>query len=111
MEEGSELIERLKYGGKLPMITSCSPGWINFCEKYYPDFVENLSTCKSPHMMLGALIKTYYAEKMAGTQKMCMWFQSCPAQQRRLKLKGLKTCTMACRMLTQSYHTRASTHD
>jgi len=64
MEEGSELIERLKYGGKLPMITSCSPGWINFCEKYYPDFMENLSTCKSPHMMLGALIKTYYAEKM-----------------------------------------------
>jgi len=42
MEEGSELIERLKYGGKLPMITSCSPGWINFCEKYYPDFVEKL---------------------------------------------------------------------
>jgi len=64
MEEGSELIERLKYGGKLPMITSCSPGWINFCEKYYPNFMENLSTCKSPHMMLGALIKTYYAEKM-----------------------------------------------
>lgn len=63
MEEGSELLERLKNGGKLPMITSCSPGWIAFCEKYYPEFIDNLSTCKSPHMMMGALVKSYYAEK------------------------------------------------
>ncbi|MEQ2129821.1 NADH-dependent [FeFe] hydrogenase, group A6 [Caldanaerobacter subterraneus KAk] len=63
MEEGSELLERIKHGGKLPMITSCSPGWIAFCEKYYPEFIDNLSTCKSPHMMMGALVKSYYAEK------------------------------------------------
>lgn len=65
MEEGSELIDRLRNGGKLPMITSCSPGWVKFCETYYPDFLDNLSTCKSPHQMMGAVIKSYYAEKMA----------------------------------------------
>ncbi|HHW56924.1 MAG TPA: 2Fe-2S iron-sulfur cluster binding domain-containing protein [Clostridia bacterium] len=63
MEEGSELLGRIKNGGKLPMITSCSPGWIAFCEKYYPEFIDNLSTCKSPHMMMGALVKSYFAEK------------------------------------------------
>jgi len=64
MEEGTELIDRIKNGGKLPMITSCSPGWIKFCEHYYPDFIDNLSSCKSPHEMLGAVIKSYYAEKI-----------------------------------------------
>ncbi|WP_026485852.1 NADH-dependent [FeFe] hydrogenase, group A6 [Caldanaerobius polysaccharolyticus] len=64
MEEGNELLHRLKNGGKLPMITSCSPGWVKFCEHYYPEFLDNLSTCKSPHQMLGAIIKSYYAEKM-----------------------------------------------
>ena len=64
MEEGTELIERIKNGGKLPMITSCSPGWIKFCEHNYPEFLDNLSTCKSPHTMFGALLKSYYAEKM-----------------------------------------------
>lgn len=63
MEEGTELLHRLNNGGKLPMITSCSPGWISYCEKYYPEFIDNLSTCKSPHMMMGAVIKSYYAEK------------------------------------------------
>ena len=63
MEEGTELLERLKNGGKLPMITSCSPGWIKFCEHYYPDMIDNLSSCKSPQGMFGALVKTYYAEK------------------------------------------------
>ena len=63
MEEGTELLHRLKEGGPLPLITSCSPGWIKFCEHYYPDFVENLSSCKSPQQMFGALIKTYYAQK------------------------------------------------
>ena len=63
MEEGSELIKRVKEGGTLPMITSCSPGWIKFAEHFYPEFIPNLSTCKSPHQMLGALVKTYYAEK------------------------------------------------
>lgn len=64
MEEGTELINRLKNGGKLPLITSCSPGWIKFCEHNYPDFIENLSSCKSPHEMFGAVLKSYYAEKM-----------------------------------------------
>lgn len=64
MEEGSELLHRIQNGGKLPMITSCSPGWIRFCEFYYPEFLENLSSCKSPHQMMGAVLKSYYAEKM-----------------------------------------------
>ncbi|MDK2806475.1 MAG: NADP-reducing hydrogenase subunit HndD [Thermoanaerobacterium sp.] len=63
IEEGNELLKRLNEGGKLPMITSCSPGWINYCERYYPEFIDNLSTCKSPHMMMGAIIKSYFAEK------------------------------------------------
>ncbi len=64
MEESHEFIERVKNGGKLPMITSCSPGWIKYCEHYFPEMTENLSTCKSPQQMFGATAKTYYAEKM-----------------------------------------------
>ncbi len=63
MEEATELIHRVTEGGVLPMITSCSPGWIKFCETYYPEFMPNLSTCKSPHEMEGAVIKSYFAEK------------------------------------------------
>ncbi|MBR6443930.1 MAG: [Firmicutes bacterium] len=63
MEEGTELINRIQNGGTLPLITSCSPGWIKFCEHNFPDLLDNLSTCKSPHMMFGAILKTYYAEK------------------------------------------------
>ncbi|MGN1093017.1 MAG: [Fe-Fe] hydrogenase large subunit C-terminal domain-containing protein, partial [Monoglobaceae bacterium] len=63
MEEGTELLERIQNGGKLPMITSCSPGWIKFCEHNFPDFIDNLSSCKSPHQMFGAVLKTYWAEK------------------------------------------------
>ncbi len=62
MEEGYEFIDRLQNGGSLPMITSCSPGWINYCEKEYPDILDHLSSCKSPHMMLGAMLKSHYAE-------------------------------------------------
>ncbi len=64
LEEGNELLNRLKEGGTLPMFTSCSPGWINFCETFYPDLLDNLSTCKSPQQMFGSLVKTYWAEKM-----------------------------------------------
>ncbi len=64
VEEANELVERLKKGGTLPMITSCSPGWVNYCEHYYPEFVENLSSCKSPQQMFGALTKTWYAKRM-----------------------------------------------
>ena len=64
MEEATEFVHRVKNGGVLPMITSCSPGWVKFCETYYPDMIPNLSSCKSPQGMFGALTKTYYAEKM-----------------------------------------------
>lgn len=64
MEEGTEFIHRLQNGGVLPMFTSCSPGWINYLETYYPEYIPNLSTCKSPQQMAGALIKTYYADKL-----------------------------------------------
>ncbi len=64
MEEGTELLDRINNGGKLPLITSCSPGWIKFCEHFFPDMLENVSSCKSPHEMMGAMVKTYYAEKM-----------------------------------------------
>lgn len=63
MEEGTELLDRLKNGGALPLLTSCSPGWIKFCEEYYPDMIPNISSCKSPQGMYGAMMKTYYAEK------------------------------------------------
>ncbi len=64
VEEATELVERISNGGTLPMITSCSPGWIKYCEHYFPEFTENLSTCKSPQQMFGALMKTYFAKKM-----------------------------------------------
>lgn len=64
MEEAHEFIERVQNGGVLPMITSCSPGWIKYCEHYFPEMTENLSSCKSPQQMFGAIAKSYYAEKM-----------------------------------------------
>ena len=64
MEEATELIDRITNGGVLPLITSCSPGWIKYCEHYYPDMLDHLSSCKSPQQMFGAITKTYYAEKM-----------------------------------------------
>ncbi len=63
MEEGNELLHRIRNGGKLPMITSCSPGWVKYCEYNHPELLENLSTCKSPHQMMGAIVKSYYAER------------------------------------------------
>ena len=63
MEEAHEFIERVKNGGVLPLITSCSPGWVKYCEHYFPDMTENLSSCKSPQQMFGAIAKSYYAEK------------------------------------------------
>ena len=63
MEEANEFLDRVQNGGKLPLITSCSPGWVKFCEYNYPEFIDNLSSCKSPQQMFGAIIKTYYAKK------------------------------------------------
>ncbi len=64
MEESAEFIDRVQNGGVLPMITSCSPGWIRYCENYFPEFIPNLSSCKSPQQMFGAVVKTYYAQKL-----------------------------------------------
>ncbi len=64
MEEAHEFIDRVQNGGVLPMITSCSPGWVKYCEHYYPELIPHLSTCKSPQQMFGATMKTYYAQKM-----------------------------------------------
>ncbi len=64
VEEANEFLGRVQNGGVLPMITSCSPGWIKYCEHYYPDMLDHLSTCKSPQQMSGAIIKTWYADKM-----------------------------------------------
>ena len=64
MEEANELLDRVQNGGTLPMITSCSPGWIKYCEHYYPEQIKHLSTCKSPQQMFGAVMKTYYAQKL-----------------------------------------------
>lgn len=63
MEEASELVQRIQNGGVLPMLTSCSPGWIKYVESFHPEFIPNLSSCKSPQGMMGALIKSYFAEK------------------------------------------------
>ncbi|PWJ15451.1 NADH-dependent [FeFe] hydrogenase, group A6 [Ruminococcus flavefaciens] len=64
MEEANEFLDRFTNGGTLPLITSCSPGWVKFCEHYYPDLLDHLSSCKSPQQMFGATAKTYYAQKM-----------------------------------------------
>jgi len=69
MEEANEFLDRFQNGGKLPMMTSCSPGWVKYCEHYFPDLIDNLSSCKSPHQMLGAMAKTYYAEKIGKDPK------------------------------------------
>lgn len=63
IEESNELIERVTNGGPLPLITSCSPGWIKYCEYHYPEFLPNVSSCKSPQQMFGSVIKTWYAQK------------------------------------------------
>lgn len=69
LEEGTELLDRINNGGKLPLITSCSPGWIKFCEHNHHDFLDNLSSCKSPQQMFGAVAKSYYADKVGIDRK------------------------------------------
>jgi NADP-reducing hydrogenase subunit HndD len=64
MEEANEFMDRVKNGGTLPMMTSCCPGWIKYCEHFFPDMIGNLSSCKSPQQMFGAIAKSFYAEKM-----------------------------------------------
>lgn len=82
IEEGNELLRRMKKGGKLPMLTSCSPGWINFIEQYYPELLPHLSSCKSPQQMFGALAKGYYAEKLGKKPQdvFCVSLMPCTAK-------------------------------
>ncbi len=86
MEEATEFLGRVKNGGALPMITSCSPGWIKFCEHYYPEFVDNLSTCKSPQQMFGAVVKTYYAEKMGWDPKDIFFVSAIPCTAKKFEV-------------------------
>lgn len=87
LEEAHELIERIQNGGKLPLITSCSPGWIKFCEHYYPEFVENLSSCKSPQQMFGAIAKTYYAQKMGWNPEDIIFVSVIPCTAKKFEVK------------------------
>ena len=87
IEEGNELLERIKNGGKLPMITSCSPGWIRFAEQYYPDLLENISSCKSPQGMFGGLMKTYYADKMGWDPKDMVVVSIMPCTAKKYEVK------------------------
>lgn len=82
MEEANEFLGRVVNGGVLPMMTSCSPGWIKYCEHYYPDLLDHLSSCKSPQQMFGAITKTYYAEKMGLDPKdiVCVSVMPCTAK-------------------------------
>ena len=82
MEEAHEFLDRVKNGGTLPLITSCSPGWIKYCEHYFPDMTENLSSCKSPQQMFGAIAKSYYAEKAGIDPKdiVCVSVMPCTAK-------------------------------
>ena len=86
MEEATELISRIQNGGPLPLITSCSPGWIKFCEHYFPEMTENLSTCKSPQQMFGALFKTYYAEKMGWDPKDIVFVSAIPCTAKKFEV-------------------------
>jgi len=82
IEEGHELLHRIRSGGTLPMLTSCSPGWIKFIEHYYPELLDHVSTCKSPQQMFGALAKTYYAQKVGIDPKdiFCVSIMPCTAK-------------------------------
>ena len=115
MEEGTELIERIKNGGVLPMITSCSPGWVRFVENSYPELTDHLSTAKSPHQMFGAIIKSYYAEKMGRDPKKIFVVSVMPcvgkkaeADREELKVNGLRdvdavlTTREAARMMKEA---------
>ena len=86
MEEAYEFIGRVQNGGKLPMMTSCSPGWVKYCEHYFPEFVDNLSTCKSPQQMFGAMYKTYFAEKMGLDPKDIVFVSAIPCTAKKFEV-------------------------
>ena len=115
MEEGTELIDRIKNGGVLPMITSCSPGWVRYAENSYPNLLDHLSSAKSPHQMFGAIIKSYYAEKMGIDPKKIFVVSVMPcvakkaeSEREEMKVNGLKdvdavlTTREAARMMKEA---------
>ena len=87
VEEAHELVGRIKEGGVMPMITSCSPGWIKYCEYYYPDLIPNLSTCKSPQQMFGATVKTWYAKEMGWDPKQVFVVGIMPCTAKKFEVK------------------------
>lgn len=98
VEEANELVGRIKNGGKLPMFTSCCPGWVNYCESFAGEFVENLSTCKSPQQMFGAMVKTYLSEK-----------EGIPAE--KIVVVSAMPCTAKKRELEREYENAAGVPD
>ncbi|MBR5252772.1 MAG: [Clostridia bacterium] len=86
MEEATEFLGRVKNGGVLPMITSCSPGWVKYCEHYFPEMTANLSTCKSPQQMFGAIYKTYFAEKLGLDPKNIVFVSAIPCTAKKFEV-------------------------
>ncbi|MBE6569478.1 MAG: 2Fe-2S iron-sulfur cluster binding domain-containing protein [Ruminococcaceae bacterium] len=86
MEEATEFLGRVKNGGKLPLITSCSPGWVKYCEHYFPEMTENLSTCKSPQQMFGAMYKSYFAEKLGLDPKDIVFVSAIPCTAKKFEV-------------------------
>ena len=97
MEEATELLGRIKNGGALPMITSCSPGWVNYAETYYGDCLDHVSSCKSPHEMMGAVLKHYYATKIgvAAEDMYVVSIMPCTAKKFEKERDALKTNGLA----------------
>ncbi|MHB9036675.1 MAG: NADH-dependent [FeFe] hydrogenase, group A6 [Armatimonadota bacterium] len=94
LEEGNELLQRVKTGGTLPMITSCSPGWINFIEYFYPELLPHLSSCKSPQQMFGALAKTYYADKIGVKPENMYCVSIMPCTAKKLEAGRTEMCSV-----------------
>ena len=86
-EEATEFLSRFKEGKNLPLITSCSPGWVKYCEHYFPEFTDNLSSCKSPQQMFGALYKTYYAQKVGLDPKDIVFVSAIPCTAKKFEVK------------------------
>lgn len=104
MEEATEFLHRVQNGGKLPMTTSCSPGWVKFVEQFYPSLLDNVSTCKSPQQMLGAVIKSYYAETQKIDPKKIFSVSVMPCSAKNSKPKDQKWSTnMELLTLTQFF--------
>ncbi len=110
MEEGSELVKRVTEGGVLPMITSCCPGWIKFAEYYYPDLLPNISTCKSPQQMFGALAKTYFAERAGISPEKIVSVSVMPCTAKKFEAQRPEMCSSGYRDVDYVLTTREIAH-